>query len=265
MGTDLHLMVQRRVVGVAGEIVVTGAAGVWELVVVRYPCPFCRDTPPPHGVCGKCANTKQAFGWQERVRKVWGQIIDEKDCTWPGLFPARGLPDDLRREVVERRRRGVRDAYDDYPYGTSNLAPGVELAHGRAEAIEHLRTLYEDAHNPWLGDYGRSWVTLAELDSYPLDLALEREGLVQGSTFELWNGRGSPGRWTHALNAPVWTPELYRQKRARGELDPETNYVQCSWNETALEHTWYFWTDFVPALRQLGAPEDVRIVMGFDS
>ena len=49
------------------------------------------------------------------------------------------------------------------------------------------------------------------------------------------------------------------------EINDSTDFVEATWELTYYQLAEYFWGKVVRALRELGDPEDVRIVFWFDN
>ncbi len=162
----------------------------------------------------------------------------------------RGLPDDMSDEVA--RLDGEHPAHD---YGS---------------------------HDVSLGDHSQSWLTLAELQAYPWDGEATEEGVVELDQFirrVMTLGNAVPVR---AERAPYdgWCGDVFGRDivvrpaaeviaalQSGGLATPPTErtYVRDQWSTRVRVQAGDFTERFLPALAELGAPEDVRIVFGFDS
>ena len=105
---------------------------------------------------------------------------------------------------------------------------------------------YESLEYVWLGDHSHSWVTLAELLALDLDKPITMRGMVHpGPQHEAFLREGKPTQgycgWSSSKDA-----------------------ISITWQEPIREAA-HIIPDIIEALRPLGAPEDVRIVFGFDS
>lgn len=102
----------------------------------------------------------------------------------------------------------------------------------------------EDEATGWLGDHSFSWVTLRELQEYDWDAPLQMRGWVSHEQAEEYRRTGVP-------------PTSYAAGGNHGE------YV--TFKKTRREAVYDWPAKVLPALAKLGAPDDVRLVFGFDS
>ena len=121
-------------------------------------------------------------------------------------------------------------------------------------------------------EYGYSWTLLSELLSYDLDRTTERCGVIERRQFESWDRK----RWLGAYCGWIEGPHILVVEDAwidrQGIVDaPDVQvlasytHVLIHWRETYRESGGALWSEFVPWLQTLGAPDDVRIVFGFAS
>jgi hypothetical protein len=119
------------------------------------------------------------------------------------------------------------------------LPPDTSIADNDAE--------YDSPEYIWLGDHSHSWVTLAELLGVDLDQKIIEGGVISKAAERdlIINGK-LPDSWCGAK----W---------------PMTeNDVVAKWSRPLRDCAWLL-PKIIDALKPLGAPEDVRIVFGFDS
>lgn len=102
-----------------------------------------------------------------------------------------------------------------------------------------------DGTGTWLGDHSFSWLTLAELEKVDAWATITLQGFVSKEAARNYQLYG-------------WTPQEWCQ----GTNDPEM--VPLKW-EQPLSRCCYLLPRLIAALRKLGAPEDVRMVFGFDN
>jgi len=97
----------------------------------------------------------------------------------------------------------------------------------------------------WLGDYGYSWVTLKELLEYDLDAPVLVSGYVSEEQAKHYQETGEFPR-AYA----TWTPQ--------------PGFVKLSWPQPIRDSAPLIQT-LIDEIRGLGAPENVRLVFGFDN
>ncbi len=144
-----------------------------------------------------------------------------------------------------------------------------------------------------LGDHSFSWLTLEEILAYDWHQAKVKRGVISLAAFAKWDaaGCGMPeGGWSGGISGPnvfhvsndtargllrddyegqvqktMATAREYKWGRCdKRELFAEF-YTQVQWETTIAERCREFVEEYIPALQTLGAPQDVRIVFGFDS
>lgn len=133
-----------------------------------------------------------------------------------------------------------------------------------------------------LGDHSFSWLTLAELQAYPWDSVVQRDGVVSleqfmervlkhGSSVPVHVERFPYKEWSGGITGPGIV--VREADEIVGALDKggfaaaagERTYVSDSWVMPVRIQARAFTERFLPALATLGGPDDVRIVFGFDS
>ena len=160
---------------------------------------------------------------------------------------------------VEQRVNGAWSIVHDVPEGIdgrnydlfgvlANVRNGTwgdalpPIAERRGLPPDHVRR-FDDDEEDQFGDHSFSYVTLAELLAYEWDAPVRKVGYVTAAFAEAWDGVTPPdsySAWSNTGREIRWT-----QKRSDG---------MHGWVETV-----------VPWLQTLGAPDDVRLVFGFDS
>lgn len=113
----------------------------------------------------------------------------------------------------------------------------------------------------WLGDHSHSWLTLSELLAYDLDRVAVKYGVVDRATYESWDRKGAPSNWC----SDVVGPKVVIISDACARAGEPSTYVRIAWSTSYRDAGGSFWSDFVPQLCNLGAPDNVRLVFGFDS
>jgi hypothetical protein len=123
----------------------------------------------------------------------------------------------------------------------------------------------DDEDDDWIGDHSFTWVTARELMHYDWTQPIRRMGVVPLDYFRKWDGLSQPKEWSGGVmgsNTLTITPE----QASRGEYPPDAKiYVRIEWLITLKAALGGFYSDLLPWLYSLGEPDDVRIVMGFDS
>jgi hypothetical protein len=123
---------------------------------------------------------------------------------------------------------------------------------------------------PWLGDHSFTWMTLVELQAYPWDVARARLcGVVSRIEYEAWDrSRGGPSEYCGGISGPkirvvdeaTWTA------MPTEERDNGTDWhIRVSWVETARSASGDWPGIVLPWLARFGKPDEVRLVIGFDS
>lgn len=233
MGTDIHMIVQRR----------ETPEHPWETVALSYDCPDCNATG------------KQTFTNRENVEA-------ERDCYWcnaTGKCPKyRDRNYDMFAQLASVRN-GTGFAGCDLGEGFVPVAQPRGLPEGVHPAVE-----YDDEGEPLgldLGDHSFSWLTLAELLTYDIDRTTVKRGVVDRKTWEQWDRKGSPGSYC----GDVWGQGIVIVSDREAIAGKDSAYVRCSWGETYRESGGVFWERVLPNLQRIGHPDCVRIVFGFDS
>lgn len=141
----------------------------------------------------------------------------------------------------------------------------------------------------WYRDEGQvfssaSWITLAEILSFDWDVPVELHVYANGQEFDAMSRSplGKPGvvgEPAHAFKAAQLDGDRYisQEEMARRVADVKSRYKEADWmkgftkelhttychvtyTETYGEMAGWFFTEGVPRMRKLGAPEDVRCV-----
>jgi hypothetical protein len=112
-----------------------------------------------------------------------------------------------------------------------------------------------------LGDHSFSWLTLAELESYDLDRVTVIRGIVDKNAYLNWDRKGPPDSWCGGISGD--DIKIVTDVEARN--GSEYTHVKVAWCRTYREAGGNFWKYVLPNLRELGQPDNVRIVFGFDS
>lgn len=236
MGCDIHLAVEVR------------ERGKWRRVLPPEPArdPWLVEQAEKHS--DSWYGTRAAVDWYSdrnyRVFAVLANVRNSGEIT--PISEPRGLPDDMSQEVA------------------ALIAPD------------------EDSNDVSLGEHSQSWLTLAELQAYPWEGEAVETGVVSLEQFMdriQKFGMGYPVRsskrpyheWCGSTMGPNIVTrdatEVLAGLRDGGFPAPahERTHVRDKWITSANEQAGSFVDRVLPALAQLGAPNDVRIVFGFDS
>lgn len=225
MGCDIHLVTQVR----------ETAESPWREVEVAYTCPDCDGTGevehrmPEYRRCLDCGGTGKAKGYNRRNYDVFGQLADVRNGRgFAGVKTGEGF-------VPISQPRGLPDGF---------VPPDPENDEG------------------WLGDHSFSWLTLAELLAYDVERQTGKQGVLSKSEWEAWDRKGRPPSYSGNVvgsAVTVVSDEVAREGKV------SFTHVRVRWGSSYRDAGGIFWSAFVPALTRLGAPENVRIVFGFDS
>lgn len=132
-------------------------------------------------------------------------------------------------------------------------------------------------HARWEGDaHSTSWFTLAELQAYDWEQVTKLRGIVSAHEYAIFKEKGAPESWCGGVSGPriehVSNEEM-EKRIASGELSTakperfgmEQVFTKIEWTRTYRECCRSFVEKTIPALRELGEPERVRIVFWFDN
>lgn len=251
MGCDIHLIAEVRRRYIQGET----PREYWTRVAPPevFRCPRCsRDFLARSDVawidaksamravtCWYCDRNYDTFAILANVRNGYGFAgCDTGDGFVPIAVP-RGLPADLGTE------NAARDGHDGY---------------------------YYDGF--WLGDHSHSWLTLRELLDYEwMHWRTLKRGVIPWSAFvdrEAAGETGPPKEYCAEIAGPgivtLSEDEARRWRRIFQAVKSDGVHVRATWGTSYRAAAGEFCDRVIPGLQALGAaPEDVRIVFGFDS
>ena len=234
MGCDIHLKVQKWNVG------------HWENTEAPRPCSDCKGAKKRHDgqPCIWCDGRGEVTGFGTRTYDTFAILADvrngdggqDDDPFIPIALP-RGLPQDLKFARVE-------------------------------------------AH--YFGDHSFSWLMLSELIAYPhWEAETTKRGWISQEEFARWDAKDPkdfPSGWIRSTGGGGVRHISNDQMRAvlaggpapsdpTGAIfyGPSSYYTLVEWRATYARCASEFHDDFIPALLKVGAPNEVRIVFGFDS
>ena len=107
------------------------------------------------------------------------------------------------------------------------------------------------------GDHSQSWVTLAELEAYDWAHEITEIGILSRAEYDAWDKTSWPKQCCGGIAGPGVVVGAANQ--------PSVTHIQVEWKTTCAEAAGEFYTIVLPWLRTVGAPDDVRLVFGFDS
>lgn len=245
MGTDIHPAVEVR------------RDGVWRYHRPTEECPnyYQWDVILPNG---KVVHKRTANG--ERLRASW----DRCKTVLPSAFTSRNY---LKFAILADVRNGfargtLRDPQALVPISTPRgIAPGIS----------------KQARARLTGDHSETWVSLAELFAYDFSGSLVEQGIVTEFEFlrHVITGIEPSGSFSFVTgqDSKVLTEEEFlilfdpRIDGSRGDRS-KRYYVQHAW-ETPMSDAASDLADIIVYMGGLipkgGTPDDVRLVMNFDS
>lgn len=176
---------------------------------------------------------------------------------------------------------GVRNSGYITPISEPRGLP-LDMADATARMYHEHPEYDTDGDDIDLGDHSQSWLTLAELQAYPWGGRAIREGVVSLQEFMervVRHGKGLPVE-VDSYPYKGWSGDIMGRGivvRPASEIiaaidnggfavpEAERTYVRDQWSMSVGTQAGSFTERFMPALATLGAPENVRIVFGFDS
>lgn len=239
MGCDIHLQVERR------------SDGEWERVPhADLPCDWCDGARADCWRCKGAGHCVRAF-YDGRNYDVFAILANVRNgvgfagCdTGDGFVPIddpRGWPDDLSDEI-----RAVAEHEDD----------GLE---------------WDDPQSYYMGDHSFTYVTVPELLAYDWDRTTKKRGWVGADAFEEFEREGRPSSWS-SMVAGGSTMHVSNQEMRRRLEDGSARintltsyYTLVEWEVPYRDSASYFLEALHRDILPLGAPDDLRLVFGFDS
>lgn len=236
MGTDIHLQVQGKNKDGKWEWVKRPPFKTWR--VDRDDFDFDADpTGRDYNLFAILAGVRNGYGFA-------GTYRHEPVSPW---FEGRGLPDGMTDEDCERVDDSV-PAYGD----------------------------------DWIGDHSFTHATLAELRAAPWDHEFHQFGVVNPQNFKVWREKGMPDEWSGGImGRDIVThtdPDEYGRMVDGGLIRVDNrnpkwsrtlDYCRVTWKWAPLtDCTFRKWIDgdvMQSIADEYGGPENVRVLMGFDS
>jgi hypothetical protein len=242
MGCDIHLRVQKRV------------GDEWV---------FAEDQIPDKYEDGKKTNERwydgrnyNLFGILANVRNGRGFAGCDTGDGFNPISEPRGLPDGMAEYIGEKKDED--GSIDGYEF--------------------------------WFGDHSHSWLTLSELQACDWYQQTKLRGWVNGVTFEEWDRLKcydpAPKHWCGGISGQkiehISAVEMKRRineiKKAFPDFKSQSERIAARYADTYCLIEWpvfyseaagRFYTQTMPRMAKLaqevGGPDNVRIVFGFDS
>ena len=130
--------------------------------------------------------------------------------------------------------------------------------------------LKKDLEDDWNSDgHSASWFTLKELEDADWDTTVRHGGVVPADVYEYLKyvkekpkaySQGISGTNIVQLDQAEWDALPWQQK-----TNGTRYHVYMWWEDSMKELAEWFYTNTLPALRNLGEPDKVRIVFCFDN
>lgn len=122
----------------------------------------------------------------------------------------------------------------------------------------------------WCNDgHSHSYLTLHELQMFDWDQKTRKTGIVDEKEFKVYLEHGRPESWCGGVRGSLVVHVSEEEMKKRIEQPPpfdgKSYYCQIEWEIKYRDHCQRFLNETLPALAQLGSPEDVRIVFFFDN
>jgi hypothetical protein len=226
--------------------------------------------------------TKLRAFWDQRNYDVFAILADVRNGrgfagvdTGDGFVPIdnpRGFPTDLSPEIAGYL--GLRGDSDSEIY---RRAAEASIGTGWVRRVGGERGEYVWWKHPqdfWLGDHSFTYVTVAELLAYDWTRTTSKRGWVGPDEYERFVADGRPQSWSGGVSGGdvehVSNQEMERRiadgsARQGGTALIASYYTLVDWTVSYADVAEGFLDQLHKYVVPLGAPEDVRLVMGFDS
>ena len=122
----------------------------------------------------------------------------------------------------------------------------------------------------WGADgHSHSYLTLHELQMFDWDQKTKKIGYVDEKEFKTYLEQGRPESWSGDVGGSavrrISEEEMKKRVENPQPSDGKSYFCQIKWEIKYRDHCQRFLNETLPALVQLGSPEDVRIVFFFDN
>lgn len=226
MGTDIHPLVQRR----------KNENSEWEFVTIPGAAEKAWDKRDAEPILqGLTGRNYQLFAVLGNVRNGYGFAGVVTGEPIPFISDCRGLPSDFTEQKTVRFNKYASKWSDD-----------------EEEQMDY-------------GDHSITWMTLAELLAYDWNRSIVKVGVISLKQFQQWDGITPP----EIYSGGVWGQNIVTisEKDARESTIPKNVevYVQISWRTSIKDRCKLFVEHVIPWLQTLGEPDNIRLIVGFDS
>jgi hypothetical protein len=258
MGCDIHDFVEVR------------KNGKWEKVGPIFPYAY-NDPKIP-------SNVLQCYVPE---RKELGE-----EAFQDNYHPSHGQP--CNEDCYVHNKSHTDNPYDERNYDLFAMLADVRNGHGfagldtgnRLNPISEPRGLPLDVtegvkqnSDRWGCDgHSHSWLLLSELEAYNWDQVVTKRGVVGLRDYQIFKEKGAPEAWCADVAGPKFVSNEKMDQLIMDELlVAEDNgftskyMTRIEWKQTYRSRVGEFIEETIPRLRELGAPNDVRLVFWFDN
>ena len=138
--------------------------------------------------------------------------------------------------------------------------------------MSYTEAVYDDdgelVSGAYLGEHSFTWATLDELLAVNWATIFHRTGVVDLVNFRLWQNTGAPKEWSGKISGPgirTYPANVYALIEKEG-IATDEDYAQVDWVYTPLIGCGFErWCKEVLSPLADGHPENVRVLIGFDS
>ena len=223
------------------------------------------------------AEVKTNGKWK-KVGKIFQDCYNEKELT---SEPYGGRNYDLFAMLADVRNRrgfaGIKTGEgfnpicepkglpedSEYLNSVSPYAYDSNPMNGKPIPIEERDTIRHDVTDC---DYhSHSWLTLRELLDYDWNQLTMKTGWVTKAEYIEYKTNGSPNGWCGDVSSGGMFAHVANDEIEAFNTPGKTAYTKIEWGSTYAESAHFFLEHTIPALQNLGDPENVRIVFWFDN
>lgn len=165
----------------------------------------------------------------------------------------------------------VRNGYGTAGVDTGNGFVPIAEQRGIPADVSTKEDRTDDVGGMWLGDHSHSWLTLAEIKAYDWTRRTKKRGLLKAEAYKEWREhRGYP--------KTGWSGGVFGRDVIRVSNEDMDAYLESPVKDGKDRYTEVeWWADYKDAAGcllslieeldklNLGKPEEVRLVFGFDS
>jgi len=166
----------------------------------------------------------------------------------------------------------VRNGYGFAGVPTSGGFTPIDMPRGLPEDV--TPEVKQESDDWGVDGHSHSWLTLAELLACDYDgQTVHQYGVVGPDQYQRWKDYGKPESWSAGVlgsmvkNVDHFTMDQVIAHQGRLLDDPEGTayYTRVEWDETYRDAVGERWFATLDALKELGEPENVRLVFWFDN